>query len=103
MSGIDLAGHVRKAVAGTDLEQLRAAVTAALDLHGEHVVRDPGRGCEPYSICADCCTGNDDQQSVSCRVDHEHFGPPGGRCWPCSTWFVVARVLGVRAPELGLR
>jgi hypothetical protein len=98
----DLAGTIRDAVAEADIEQLRAVVLAVLNkLHAEHEVRDHA-GNYRYSICGDCCMDNDDNQSPTCRLHHEHSGPLSGRCWPCTTWHVAARGLRVRAPEFGL-
>jgi hypothetical protein len=90
------------AVLDGDVEHLRRAVTAVLEMHGEHKVRDRA-GEHLYSICANCCMEeSNDTQSPSCRDDHEHFGVLSGRCWPCSTWWSVAHALRVKAPELGL-
>lgn len=98
----DLDAKVVAAVVNADSEHLRAALTAMLDLHREHEVKDQA-GTYLYSICWDCCTNDeDDSQSAVCRDGHEHFGPLSGRCWPCTTWHVAARALRVKAPELGL-
>jgi len=98
----ELAEMIRAAVAEADVEQLRAVVRTVLELHGEHEVYDRA-GTYRYSICKACCMDNDDNQSPTCRFNHEHDGPLSGRCWPCTNWHVAARELQVRAPELGLR
>jgi hypothetical protein len=93
----DLAEKVRVAVAAADVDRLRAAVTLALnDLHVEHQVRDE-LGNYRYSVCRECCTDDKDNQTTTCLLQHEHSGAAGTRCWPCTTWYVVARGLGLRA------
>jgi hypothetical protein len=94
----DVADLVRAAVANASGEQLRLAVTAVLvDLHVELKMRTADGA---YSVCRECCTDDDDTQSVTCMLHHEHEGSQAVRCWPCTTWYVVARGVGV--PESSL-